>query len=30
LAPFEGLLAALQLPFDEDPAFEQHAQPAPA
>ncbi len=30
LAPFERLLAALQRPFDEDPALAQLAEPAPA
>ncbi len=30
LAPFEQLLAALRRPFDDDPAFEPYAEPAPA
>lgn len=30
LAPFEALLAALQRPFDDDPALARFAEPAPA
>ena len=30
LAPLQDLLAALRRPFDEDPAFARHAEPAPA
>jgi len=30
LKPFEALLAALQRPYDEDPALARYAQPAPA
>ncbi len=30
LAPFEGLLAALQHPFEESPALARYAEPAPA
>ncbi len=30
LGALQGLLAALRRPFDEDPAFERYAEPAPA
>ncbi|MEY3273315.1 MAG: hypothetical protein RLZZ341_2216 [Pseudomonadota bacterium] len=30
LAPFEALLAALRRPFDDDPALDRYAEPAPA
>ncbi len=30
MAPFDTLLAALQRPYDEDPAFARFAEPAPA
>ena len=29
LAPFESLLAALQRPFDDAPALQPYAEPAP-
>jgi uncharacterized protein YdiU (UPF0061 family) len=30
MKPFENLLAALQRPYDEDPAYARYAEPAPA
>ena len=30
MAPFNALLAALQRPYEEDPAFARYAEPAPA